>query len=198
MLLDEQSCAMLTKGKIQVQNKLLNLNVIQIFTSFAEFTDQLLREGTRSVSQRFKAELKAYVDGLPPNEPVFTGYVLTFDVKITNQSKELLARPFAETHQAFIFDENQQNAIDQTFPLQLTEGPVDFPVERKLHRFLDRVGPKKYSLAVFSSLGEIVRGQAAQSVAVLRGEFEREEREDEDAEIRRMNLSEDEDEEGED
>ena len=50
MLFDEQSCAMLMKGRIQVQNKLLSLNVISIFTSFAEVTDQLLREGTRSVS----------------------------------------------------------------------------------------------------------------------------------------------------
>ena len=86
--MEDQSCAMLMKGRIQVHGRLVSFNVIQIFTSFADFTDKLLREGTRSVNHAFKAELSAYVDGLQPNEGIYTGYVLTFDVKISSQSKE--------------------------------------------------------------------------------------------------------------
>lgn len=50
MLMEDQSCAMLMKGRIQVHGRLVSFNLIQIFTSFADFTDKLLREGTRSVN----------------------------------------------------------------------------------------------------------------------------------------------------
>lgn len=62
MIFDEVSCAMLMKGKIQINNRLISLNVVQIFYSIAEFTDQILRKSTKG-TQQFKVELKAFVDG---------------------------------------------------------------------------------------------------------------------------------------
>ena len=47
MIFDEHSCAMLMKGKIQINNRLINLNVVQIYYSIAEFTDQILRKSTK-------------------------------------------------------------------------------------------------------------------------------------------------------
>jgi len=74
-------------------------------------------------------------------------------------------------------------------------GDINFPVERKLHRFLDKVGLKKYSLVVIGNNGDVIRSQGTQNVNVMRGEHPAEnDREDEDAEIKRLNLSEEEEE----
>lgn len=76
---------MLTKGKIQLlNNRLINMNAVLIYQSFCTFTDTLLKRITKDFTPpSFQVDLKAFVDGAAPEEPILTGYLLTFTLALT-------------------------------------------------------------------------------------------------------------------
>ncbi len=59
------------------------MNVIQIYQSISSFTDLIFKKTSKDSSQQFKLELKAFVDGAAQDEPIFTGYLMTFNVTIS-------------------------------------------------------------------------------------------------------------------
>ena len=87
LLLDETTCLTMVKGKIKAQNdQILSVPVAETLQVIAQFTSKLLTKetlrGGNSQTPLVKVELKAFVDGLEPTEPIAQGYLMTYELKI--------------------------------------------------------------------------------------------------------------------
>ncbi len=82
------------------------MDVIAIYDAFANFTDQLLRKSTRGKQQTWVAELKAYVDGTAESEPIYTGYVLTYELKVNKCDPATDIELSNQSHTALLLEES--------------------------------------------------------------------------------------------
>jgi hypothetical protein len=70
------------KGKMVFKKKQVGLNVPVIYHSIATFTAKLLSDSDSGKNIPFKLQLESYVDGVKKEEPIFTGYIVTFKLTI--------------------------------------------------------------------------------------------------------------------
>ncbi len=79
----------LLKGRLKVNNRLVSINVPEIFQSVATFASKLyLNKKTNTQKDKIqtsnlKLDLKSYVDGLQPDEPILQGYLMSFELTIS-------------------------------------------------------------------------------------------------------------------
>lgn len=69
----------MVKGKIKIGEDVVSVPVVETLQHFAQFTSKLIGQsqkvetkGNTAVTQQslYRAELRAFVDGLEPNEPI--------------------------------------------------------------------------------------------------------------------------------
>eukprot|EP00347_Sterkiella_histriomuscorum_P016782 403351874 len=178
ILLEEQSISAMMKGRIQVRGQLFSLKVVDALTSMQTFTSQFLQRRSEASTQAFSVELKSYVDGLEDNEPIQTGYVLTFDIKVKQQAPPKLSK-YEVYHIGMLLDDANGSQPMNIFPIKLVINDsgrdqqaglsdVQFPQEVKFQKLLTQTGLSKYSVVIFSNDGHIFKSNQS-VVSVKKG-----------------------------
>lgn len=151
LLLDEQTTNLLSKGRIQIGHQQVLINVPETLGQLIDFTRRLLKSPAQN---DVKITLKAYVDGLEPNEKIHERYMMTYEIDfktanglesescigflINDMSKE--TKRMVGLPQHLLFEKQQ--------PIKTT-------------RMLRRQGQKRYQFVVLGDRGEIVKSNTA-------------------------------------
>jgi hypothetical protein len=104
LIYDKSTVTYLEKGRIEVNGKLIPLNVFEIIQGLAEFNSKLFK--TKKTSESLQVELKHYVEGCEFTEEIVQGYMLTLEIKIS--TKQTLELPKGSKYFMLIAEQNRR------------------------------------------------------------------------------------------
>ncbi|CDW85549.1 dnaj-like sec63 [Stylonychia lemnae] len=182
ILYDDHTAMILLKGRIHLETKniTLSFNIQEIYQSFGRITEKIFQEEAQILKDAYTIELKSYVEDLDPSEPILTGYILTQEIQvkqnieISQENLQMLPNIF---HTGILYDDTDQKP-EQLFAVQLISEKMNnqkarsakFPVIQKFQQLMRQIGAKKYSVVLFSSLGQMIKSNQT-FVRVRKGEF---------------------------